>query len=281
MSYALFRRQTLSTTRFVVICFVLGFMGTVGTLLRTPRVLRSLIRQIDQVDFMGGTTLLHLLWLLLIFLLVLAMGLWLLKRDATLRTALWVFSFVTFIAFLPNAPYVLTDIIHLIRGVSTRFIPTWIVVVVIIPLHITAIALAFEAYVISILNLGDYIKQRTGRQWVLPVELTIHLLSAVGIYLGRFLRLNSWDLVVAPGNVVVDTLNSLGSRRPVAVIVITFVMLTILYWVMKQVTLGLWLRFYFVRQRIDLADISKLRLQTESAIPVSPDGNQSPETSPD
>jgi uncharacterized membrane protein len=263
MSFALFRRQSLSTTRFVVICFVLGFMGTVGTLLRTPRVVRLFVQRIEQVNFMSVATLLELLWLLLIVGLVSAMGIWLFKRDATLRTALWVVSFATFIAFLPNAPYVLTDIIHLIRGVSTQFIPTWIVVVVIIPLHISAIALAFEAYVISILNLCEYIKRRAGRGWVLPVELTIHALSALGIYLGRFLRLNSWDLVVDPGNVVLDTLNTLGSKRPLAVIVITFVMLATLYWVMKQITLGLWLRFYFVQQGIDLLDIPKLVFVSE------------------
>ena len=183
------------------------------------------------------------------------MNFWLFRKDKTLKSVLWGIGFVTFIFFLPNAPYVLTDIIHLIRGTSSGLIPTWVVALVFIPLHVTAIALAFEAYVLSILNLNEYLRERAGKLWILPTELTIHLLSAIGIYLGRFLRFNSWDVVADPSSLLTSTLNTLTSKRPLAVIAVTFLILTVLYWVAKQITLGLRARFYLASQGIDMFDL--------------------------
>ena len=153
-----------------------------------------------------------------------------------------------FIAFLPNAPYVLTDIIHLIRGTSSGDIATWVIALVFIPIHLAAILLGFEAYVISLLNVNFYLKQRHLHKLVLPSELALHALCALGIYLGRFIRLNSWDFVVSPTSVLVNTLNTLTEKRPFAVVVVTFVILTTLYWIMKQITLGLKLRYHYARK---------------------------------
>lgn len=174
------------------------------------------------------------------------------RRPA--RAWLWGLGVVVFIAFLPNAPYVLTDIIHLIRGARVAQIPIWVIALVFIPVHVTAIVLGFQAYVISILNLAYYLKQQGAKALILPTELLIHALSAIGIYLGRFIRFNSWDLVTDPLDIVTTTLNALTSKRPLAVIVVTFIILAVTYWVMKQVTLGLKLRIDYARQGLDPLD---------------------------
>jgi uncharacterized membrane protein len=65
----------------------------------------------------------------------------------------------------------------------------------------------------------------------------------VGIFLGRFIRLNSWDVVTSPRDVIKSVLNTLTAKQPVLVILVTFLIITVLYWMMKQITLGLALRF--------------------------------------
>nr|WP_242067342.1 DUF1361 domain-containing protein [Leptolyngbya sp. FACHB-711] len=173
------------------------------------------------------------------------------KRQSRVRPVWWWVLLAVFIAFLPNAPYMLTDIIHLIRGTRAG-LSGWVIALVLIPLHVGAMLAGFEAYVISLLNLGRYLKRQGARQWVLRTELLVHLLSAVGVYMGRFRRFNSWDLAVSPTDVVRSTLNDLTSKQPIAVILVTFVVLTIFYWVMKQITLGLYLRIRYARDGKDV-----------------------------
>jgi uncharacterized membrane protein len=166
------------------------------------------------------------------------------------RSLLWWLIYVVFIAFLPNAPYVLTDIIHLMNAVRDGY-STWIITLIFIPLHLFAILAGFEAYVISVMNQSHYLVKAGAKRFVLTAELMTHLLAAVGIYLGRFQRFNSWDLVTTPDMVFMSTLDNLTSKRPLLVIAITFVVITVSYWIAKQVTIGLWLRMRQVRSGLD------------------------------
>lgn len=162
------------------------------------------------------------------------------------RSLLWWIGWLVFIAFLPNAPYLLTDIIHLIEAIRAGY-SIWITTLIFIPLHLFAILLGWEAYVISLINQSRYLKQQGAKKFILASELMTHALSAIGIYLGRFRRFNSWDLVTQPNVVFTSTINDLTTQKPLLVIVITFIILTIFYWVMKQITLGILLRIrYFI-----------------------------------
>ena len=60
-----------------------------------------------------------------------------------------------------------------------------------------------------------------------------HALSAVGIFLGRFRRFNSWDFVTKPNVLLSATVDDLTTKKPLLVIAVTFVVLTILYWLTK------------------------------------------------
>lgn len=251
LSFSLFRPAVISRRWLRPAWGLVTAIGIVGLWPRMPRVVQGWLNIMGD----GGTvTQLRLLWLAT--LLAMAAGLsWLvLKQQRATLGWLWWVGVAVFLAFLPNAPYVLTDIIHLIRGTSSGQIPVRVVALVFIPIHATAILLGFQAYVVSILNLAIYLNHQGARALILPTELTIHALCAVGIYLGRFLRFNSWDLVVDPTGVVADTLNLLTSRRPAAVMVVTFVILASLYWIFKQITLGLKLRLRYARQGLDALD---------------------------
>ncbi|QQE66879.1 hypothetical protein GFS31_35830 [Leptolyngbya sp. BL0902] len=254
LSFWLFRPRTIPRRWLQVALGGVVSIGVIGLWARRPGVLMDWGRTL--VDALTGdvSALLRLSWLVLVLAVVIGLWQWGLSPRKTRRPWLWWLGFVVFMAFLPNAPYVLTDIIHLIRGTRSDTIPAWVIALVFVPIHITAIALGFEAYVISILNVAYYLKQQGARAFILPMELTIHALCAVGIYLGRFIRFNSWDLVTDPLDVLTDTLNILTSRRPLAVVIVTFGVLTVLYWLMKQITLGLKLRIHYARQGMDALD---------------------------
>jgi uncharacterized membrane protein len=146
-------------------------------------------------------------------------------------------GFVVFYAFLPNAPYLLTDIIHLIQDIRT-IQSVWMITLVLIPLYVLVIFAGFEAYVISLINLGYYLHRIGKSQWILWVELITHGLSAVGVYWGRFLRFNSWDFVTQPDAVLTKGVEDILGKQPLVIIAITFGILVALHWIMKRVTLG-------------------------------------------
>ncbi|BAZ12324.1 hypothetical protein NIES4071_41540 [Calothrix sp. NIES-4071] len=181
---------------------------------------------------------------------LLPLGIWLAKSKYGRSVGWWV-GFIIFYAFLPNAPYLLTDVIHLIDDIRT-IQSVWIITLILIPLYIFVIFAGFEAYVVSLINLSSHLHRVGKSQWILGVELATHALSAVGIYWGRFLRFNSWDLVTQPDYLLTRGVEELLGKQPLVIIAITFAILTGLYWLMKRVTLG------FVRQSTRRMNIGSL-----------------------
>lgn len=173
-----------------------------------------------------------------ITLVLIALDFWLLRQRRS-RSLRWWVGFLVFVAFLPNAPYVLTDVIHLIDDIRTQNYSVWMITLVVIPQYLLFILGGFEAYVLSLINLGEYLKQQGWGKFVFWTELTLHGLSAIGIYLGRFLRFNSWDFVTQPKVIANSVVDDLAAKRPLLVMIITLVVIAGLYWLMKQVSLGI------------------------------------------
>lgn len=141
---------------------------------------------------------------------------WLFGGRDRRKTWQWRLGLFAFVAFLPNAPYVVTDIIHLVR--ISRYYDTSIVTLVLIPQYIIFIVLGMEAYVISLIKLARYLQTIGKSNYFRVAEISLHALCAIGIYLGRFLRFNSWDLIVNPEDVMRSVIEDLIAHRPILVI---------------------------------------------------------------
>ncbi|NEO25258.1 DUF1361 domain-containing protein, partial [Moorena sp. SIO4A5] len=133
------------------------------------------------------------------------------------------------------------DVIHLIQAIRRNY-SVWTITLVVIPQHLLVILTGFEAYVLSVMNLGEYLQRRRLGKLIFSAELITHALCAFGIYLGRFQRFNSWDLVAQPNSLVKGMIHDLTSKGPLLVMAVTFVVLTVFYWMMKQITLGIMIR---------------------------------------
>jgi uncharacterized membrane protein len=182
-----------------------------------------------------------IIWNLFLAFIPLVLSFWLFRSGEKPRSFLWWSIFGLFLAFLPNAPYVLTDIIHLIDAIRTE-VSVWFIVLVIIPLHLAAIFAGLESYVISLLNVGFYLQKQGLKAYILITELGLHFLCSIGIYLGRFHRFNSWDILSQPDDLLLQIFEYLPQRNAIGIIVLTFCILTIVYWVAKQISLGIGLR---------------------------------------
>jgi uncharacterized membrane protein len=140
-------------------------------------------------------------------------------RHRRPRTLGWWLGAGLLLLFLPNAPYVVTDLVHL-RGDVLAIHSELGVVTGILPLYGAFIAVGFGAYAFVVWEGGRYLTAAGLGRWRPAAELAVHALCAVGIVLGRVARLNSWEPVTEPHTTawrIVDTLTWRGT--PLAVVV--------------------------------------------------------------
>lgn len=101
---------------------------------------------------------------------------------------------VSWLVFFPNAPYLLTDFIHLTQGPA----PLWYDALMLSAFAWTALLLGFSS-----LYLVQLILRRAFGVAVSWLGVFCSLaLASVGVYIGRFVRLNSWDVLLRPHHVL-------------------------------------------------------------------------------
>jgi len=137
------------------------------------------------------------------------------------------------LVFLPNAPYLATDLSHVSQSTSMPF------------LYDVAMMLAFAATGVllglaSLLFMQDVVAIHAGRaaSWLFVAGSL--LLTSFGIYLGRVERLNSWDVFSSPAPVLNEVWLHLrdpfGSSRAFEFTLLITLMLLAAYLLLFDVT---------------------------------------------
>jgi len=126
------------------------------------------------------------------------------------------------VLFLPNAPYVLTDLVHL-RGDVVLAGNDTAVVAGVLPVYAVFIAAGFVAYSLAVGEAGRYLERERLGDWRVPTEIGLHALCAVGVVLGRIARLNSWEPVTQPHSTAERIIVTLTWRGAPAAILVLFV----------------------------------------------------------
>ena len=112
----------------------------------------------------------------------------------------FVIWFGVWLLFLPNAPYIITDLLHL-KTSTTHLL--WLDILVIISFALNGLMLFFLSVLDMKMVLLNFIKGRK----VNFIILIIFFLTGFGVYLGRFLRYNSWEVLSNPKYLLVDIIN--------------------------------------------------------------------------
>jgi uncharacterized membrane protein len=138
---------------------------------------------------------LFLAWIPLVLSIVIADG-----RPRAQRW--WWVALGVWLLFLPNSPYVLTDVLHL-RWVREE--PNWRFTIEIITLALTGLLLGM----LSLQLVHSELRRRWGRArawWAIVAAIG---LASFGVSIGRFGRWNSWDTITAPGPLLSDVASRL------------------------------------------------------------------------
>ena len=99
--------------------------------------------------------------------------------------------------FFPNAPYIITDFFHLQHRPP---VPLWYDLVILFWASWNGLLLGF----ISLLNVERFLLTQFKPKIVNGTVWLFMMLCAFGVYAGRYLRWNSWDIVANPHGIMRD-----------------------------------------------------------------------------
>ena len=108
---------------------------------------------------------------------------------------------ITWLLFFPNSLYIITDLIHVGRGSD---FPRWFDATLIFSAAVLGLLMAF----ISLYRVEQFLETKMKQRVVHALMIFILFLGSFGVYLGRFLRWNSWDVLHQPHRLFV----SIGER---------------------------------------------------------------------
>jgi uncharacterized membrane protein len=175
-------------------------------------VIRILVTGTMRLSFLAWN--LILAWLPLIF------AWWLRQRLSRKRPLIWQDVLIGFawLGFLPNSFYLITDLIHLQSSGEVGL------------LYDTAMITSFVINGLLLGYVSLFIVHQITKRYLRRRDAYIFaqfalLLSAFAIYLGRYLRWNTWDVVINPAGLLFDVSDRIinpGSHMLTFVVTSTF-----------------------------------------------------------
>jgi len=134
--------------------------------------------------------------------------------------------------FFPNAPYIITDLFHL-RVIQNM--PVWYDTLMVLSYAWTGMLFGF----LSLLDIEEILKRKLPRQLVTCISVFLLFVGSFGIYIGRYLRWNTWDLFTRTTEVLTDIgdrfVNPFEHRTTWGVTIFMGIFLNVVYWSFRMV----------------------------------------------
>ncbi len=181
-----------------------------------------------RVFYSGSFMYLFFIWNLFLAAIPLALSQYLIHLKS--RKFHWLL-FGLWILFFPNALYIITDLVHLKEKTN---IPLWFDVILFFSAAVNGLLLAFTSlYQVELFLQLKFNSRRT--KFILYSCLFI---SSFGVYIGRFLRWNSWDIFLNPFQFFIEIIqlfiNPLQHPRTWGMTIIFFSFFATLYFIIKK-----------------------------------------------
>ncbi|TXH28454.1 MAG: DUF1361 domain-containing protein [Cyclobacteriaceae bacterium] len=157
-----------------------------------------------RVYFTEKVTFIFLVWNLFLAVIPFIISSVLILYQHKLARVVLFSAIMLWLLFFPNAPYILTDLFHLKERSG---VPLWFDLMVIL-------SAAWNGLILGLLSLQDIqhvISKRFSAAWSWVAVMLSLVLCGFGIYVGRYLRWNSWDVVTNPVGLTTDLLERIAN----------------------------------------------------------------------
>jgi len=162
------------------------------TVLLKMLIIFCLAFSILRLVFTGSAFYFFLIWNLFLAYIPWAVSKYALKRFISLRPKTIIpFLLLIWLLFFPNTLYILTDLFHL--GQTTAM-PMWFDLILILSFAWTGLVFGF----FSLWNIEKIVANYLSPKATAFVSYSLLFIGSFGVYIGRYLRWNSWDLFINP-----------------------------------------------------------------------------------
>ena len=164
-------------------------------------IILSLVLNILRVFIFGKLSLIYVIWNLFLAFIPFVISSFLLyySNNKLNNISFWFWSIVWFL-FIPNSPYIVTDLIHIGEVHNTPIIYDSFLL---FSSALTGLLLGMY----SMFHMEKIIKNKYSQKIASISIFIVMFFASFGIFIGRFLRFNSWDIVSKPISIINGVVN--------------------------------------------------------------------------
>lgn len=144
-----------------------------------------------------------IIWNLLLAGLPLVFSYWLQKTTDTVSR--WC-MFGLWLLFFPNAMYIVTDMFHLQQSEN---VPQWFDLLILFSAALNGVLMGMS----SLYNVERFLRKKMPARYIHLTLFSMFLMCGYGIYLGRYMRWNSWDIFTQPFGLLLDISHDIRHPR--------------------------------------------------------------------
>jgi uncharacterized membrane protein len=147
----------------------------------------------------------------------------------------WKFVFCSFLwlIFLPNAFYIITDLFHLDMNED---VPLWYDLALLWSFAWSGLLFG----ILSVRHMERLFEEHLGKKLGFLFVFPLMVLNGFGVYIGRYMRFNSWDVLTNPLQLINDVvylfIHPIRNRFDWSMIICYTVLLTLIYYTFKRMT---------------------------------------------
>ena len=134
--------------------------------------------------------------------------------------------------FLPNAPYIITDLFHFQQRPS---VPYWFDLLLVVSAAWNGVVLGFT----SLMQVEKFLARHIKFKWIKPATIILITLCSYGIYLGRYKRYNSWSVVTRPNDIFHTVISNIAEpwehMQAWAFTILFTILLCLIYFTVKRI----------------------------------------------
>jgi len=149
-------------------------------------------------------------WLLAVIPLILSFIISTLNDKKSINILSFIILGIVWLLFFPNAPYLITDIVHL---KERAIVPLWYDTLMLFSFAFTGLI----SGLVSLFYVHQHFMKYSGGKFSWFFICIVSVLCSYGIYLGRFLRWNSWDILTKSGMLFNDVIVNMFSIKAILI----------------------------------------------------------------